>query len=130
MDWKPTYDKEDLEVSPLIKSTIILFAVIGVALVIVWVQIAGFRRIGNRMEPAPSIFAQQNRKRLPPEPRLQTSPPADLAAMRAQEDEILTHYAWIDRDAGVVRLPIRRAMELVASEGLPARPAQNEAGRR
>lgn len=58
---------------------------------------------------------------MPPEPRLQVSPPADLAAMRAAEDEVLQSYGWIDKEENVVRIPIERAMELLAERGLPAR---------
>jgi len=48
----------------------------------------------------------------PPEPRLQISPQGDLEELRRQEAEILSTYQWIDRDKGVVRIPINRAMEL------------------
>ena len=57
----------------------------------------------------------------PPEPRLQAMPAIDLLQFRAREDERLSTYGWVDRQAGVVHLPIERAMELVAKEGLPAR---------
>jgi len=56
-----------------------------------------------------------------PEPRLQSTPALDLARFRAREEERLSTYGWVDRAAGVVRLPIERAMELVAEEGLPVR---------
>jgi hypothetical protein len=54
-----------------------------------------------------------------PEPRLQTAPQVDLATMRAREDAELNTYGWIDRQAGVVRLPIERAMDLVVQRRLP-----------
>jgi len=54
-----------------------------------------------------------------PGPRLQVAPETDLAAFRAREDAELEHYGWIDRKAGVVRLPIERAMDLIAQRGLP-----------
>ncbi len=41
---------------------------------------------------------------------------ADLRALRAQEDEQLNSYRYIDRAAGAVRIPIRRAMELLIAE--------------
>jgi hypothetical protein len=56
-----------------------------------------------------------------PEPRLQTAPQVDLAAMRAREDAELNTYGWVDRQAGVVRLPIEKAMDLVLQHHLPAR---------
>jgi hypothetical protein len=59
--------------------------------------------------------------RLPPEPRLQANPRADLQELRAQEDEILRTYGWVDRNAGVVRIPLDRAMKLALERGLPSR---------
>ena len=44
----------------------------------------------------------------------------DLAAFRAKEDAKLHGYAWVDKDAGVVRIPIERAMEMIAERGLMA----------
>ena len=58
---------------------------------------------------------------LPPEPRLQVSPILDLQQMRAAEDRILNSYGWVDRSAGTVRIPIDRAMDILAQRGLPAR---------
>ena len=55
----------------------------------------------------------------PPAPNLQAQPPVDLAEFRARQEQILTTYAWIDRDKGVVRIPIERAIDLVAERGLP-----------
>ncbi len=43
-------------------------------------------------------------------------PVGDLAQLRQREDERLNTYAWVDRDPGVVRIPIERAMELLATE--------------
>ena len=60
-------------------------------------------------------------RQLPPEPRLEETPAADLGEMRAAEDHVLTSYRWIDQSAGIVGLPIDRAMDLVAQRGLPAR---------
>jgi hypothetical protein len=56
-----------------------------------------------------------------PQPHLQLSPPADMAAFRAGEEGALTNYAWIDRTNGIVRIPIERAMELLLERGLPVR---------
>ena len=52
-------------------------------------------------------------------PRLQLSPRSDLAQMRAAEEKILHSYGWVDKQKGVVRIPIERAMELTAQRGLP-----------
>lgn len=57
-------------------------------------------------------------------PRLQVSPPDDVAEMRANEEQILSSYGWADRDAGTVRIPIERAMDLLVERGLPARQGE------
>jgi len=59
---------------------------------------------------------------LPPSPRLESTPVQDLKAMRDAEDKILKSYGWVDQSNGVVRIPIARAIDLLAQKGLPARP--------
>jgi hypothetical protein len=59
----------------------------------------------------------------PPEPRLEEVPGAQLRDLRAAEDRILNGTAWVDRQAGVARIPIDRAIDLLAEHPLPARPA-------
>jgi hypothetical protein len=49
-----------------------------------------------------------------PQPRLQLHEHMDLERKRQAEDVILASYGWVDRKSGVVRIPIERAMELVA----------------
>ena len=58
---------------------------------------------------------------VPPEPRLQVTPAVDLATARAREDALLSSYGWIDAKSGLVRIPIDRAIEVLAERGLPAR---------
>lgn len=56
-----------------------------------------------------------------PSPPLQSAPALDLAALRAEKHALLSHYAWIDRAHGVVRIPIERAMALLIARSA-ARP--------
>jgi hypothetical protein len=57
------------------------------------------------------------------EPRETPTPAENLAAqmrsMRQTEDAVLFGYGWVDRKAGVVRIPIDRAIDLVARRGVP-----------
>jgi len=39
------------------------------------------------------------------------------------EQRTLTTYGWVDRNAGIVRIPIDEAMRLTTQRGLPAREA-------
>jgi hypothetical protein len=59
------------------------------------------------------------RNRMPPEPRLQTSPPADMAAFRAHENAILNSSGWVDPSAGIARIPIDVAKRRLLEKGLP-----------
>jgi len=63
----------------------------------------------------------QDARQLPPEPRLEETPNTDLQEMRAAEDRVLSSCGWLDQQDGIVRLPIDRAMDLIAQRGLPAR---------
>ena len=55
-----------------------------------------------------------------PTPRLQTDDGnEEIAEMHAREDLLLDYYTWVDRSSGKVRIPISRAMQLIAQHGLP-----------
>jgi hypothetical protein len=66
----------------------------------------------RRAQTAPPSMAQSF-------PRLQVSPRVDLRQLQAWEDAQLTNYGWINQTAGIVHIPIERAMELVLQKGLP-----------
>jgi hypothetical protein len=66
-------------------------------------------------------LSQELPQPLPPEPRLQPHPRNDLIRLREAEDRVLTTYGWVDRNAGIVRIPIDEAMKLTVERGLPAR---------
>lgn len=62
----------------------------------------------------------------PPEPRLQVAPPADFQEIKATQIARLNTYGWTDPDAGVVRIPIDRAIEIMVEQGYiytPGTPA-------
>lgn len=67
--------------------------------------------VANTVEPT-KIF---------PQPQLQKTPIPDLKAIRAEEDKLLNGYAWVDPPKGVVRIPVDRAIEVLAERGLPVR---------
>ena len=60
------------------------------------------------------------------EPRLQVEAHNELRQMRAAEDAALNSYGWVDKDSGTVRIPIERAMEILAQKGLPARKQEEK----
>lgn len=55
----------------------------------------------------------------PPAPNLLTDEPANLQHFKATEEETLQTYGWQDKNAGVVRIPMHRAKELLLERGFP-----------
>ena len=62
-----------------------------------------------------------------PTPRLQTDDGyQEITDMHAREDLLLENYSWADQGKGTVRIPIERAMELLAQRGLQVVPQTTE----
>jgi hypothetical protein len=103
----------------------IVLAALGLA-VLILVSVAAMRllfvynldREARRSPPANPLAAASG-PRLPPEPRLLPKPIEQLQQLRAEEKQTLETYGWVDRSKGIVRIPVERAMELVARKGLP-----------
>lgn len=57
-----------------------------------------------------------------PQPRLEESERAQLRQFIEDQDRKLATYNWVDKDKGIVQIPIDRAMDLIAERGLPVRP--------
>ena len=45
-----------------------------------------------------------------------STPPQELALVRAEQREKLSGYHWVDKTRGVVAIPIQRAMEFTVAE--------------
>ena len=89
--------------------------------VLVWLLFTYFSGREAARVPPEYPLALGRDAQLPPEPRLQTNPREDLRLLRAREDEVLNSYSWVDRSAGIVRIPIDEAIKLTIARGLPAR---------
>jgi hypothetical protein len=86
-----------------------------------WTQTVDVRQLGN----LPSNPELQNKvaemTQSFPTPRVQFDDgDQDIADLHAREDLLLSNYTWVDESKGTVRIPIERAMELIAQRGLPA----------
>jgi len=57
-----------------------------------------------------------------PQPRLEKNERLEINQFRLREEQSLNSYGWVDQKAGVVRIPIERAMQLIAQRGLPTAP--------
>src|SRR6266536_2413576 len=103
------HETSDVSIGGIVKFGIGLAAVTIVIYVAVW----GFFRLLEKRERrqdqveavSPMVSAS-----------LRLTPPL---RMRAREDAVLTTYGWVDRNAGVARIPIARAIDLLVERGLP-----------
>jgi hypothetical protein len=60
-------------------------------------------------------------ERLVPPPRITDQPEMELGQLRQQENQVLSSYGWVNRNAGTIHIPIDRAMELQLQRGFPVR---------
>jgi hypothetical protein len=93
-----------------------------------WTKTAEVRDLGN----LPSSPELQNKMaeltQQFPAPRLQTDDGnQDVADLHAREDLLLENYTRVDGKPGTVRIPIERAMDLIAQHGLQVAPAAQKA---
>lgn len=85
-----------------------------------WSQLTGARP--QNLASNPEMEQQQLNQIVKkfPAPRLQTDDGnMDVAEMHAREDMLLNYYSWVDEQKQAVRIPITRAMQLIAQRGLP-----------
>jgi hypothetical protein len=117
----PGHETRDVRLGPIIWSALAFFLLTALAFVVALPTLHLFVDEAARSSPPPNPLVAAGARQVPPEPRLQANPLADLRALRATEEETLTTYAWVDKNAGIVRIPIERAMQLLVERGVPAR---------
>jgi hypothetical protein len=114
-------EMSDVNVSALVVFVVVFVVTTAVVFGGVFAVYRYFGTQAARSVTAEYPLATKAMRRLPPEPRLQTDPRDDLANLRRSEDDVLQSYGWIDRGAGIVRIPVEQAMKLTAARGLPTR---------
>lgn len=110
------HETVDADVRSLVRWGIGVFALLASGLL---VSVVVFRYFVTHQGLGPPASPFQNVRALPPAPRLQVTPAADLSHYLNQEKETLDTYGWVDRKSGIVRIPVDRAMELLLEKGFP-----------
>jgi hypothetical protein len=104
----------------------IVYAGVGLAvgsLIVALIVYGVFQYLANQplTTAPPNPLAETDQQRIPPPPRIEEHPAIELKDLHAEEDQILKTYGWTDKSAGIVRIPVERAMELQLERGFPTR---------
>ena len=125
-----SHEHSDVPVRPLFWAVVIFIIVGVISHFAIWFLYKAFvNSERRRMDPPQTAVTRpagagvpQNQPLLQPFPRNdpkgvtvppnRNTPVTDLEDMRRAEDEVLNNYGWVDKQKGVVRIPIERAKEL------------------
>ena len=121
----PGHEREidrDIDVRRISWTVIGILVLTLVSMAAMWGLLVYLQSRAERTAPDVPAIRLQAAEEPPPGPRLQAMPERDLVEMRAAEEEVLSTYGWSDREAGTVRVPIERAMEMLAAERGAAAP--------
>lgn len=115
------HEKSDVNVRAPAMVVLGLAVLTAIGMLVSW---ATFNHYSARQRAAatPASPLADTLPKEPPAPHLQVDPQLDLRTLRAEEAQILKSYSWLDKNTGIVRIPIDRAMEIIADRGLPTRP--------
>ena len=108
------YERRDADITAM-ALLVVLFVICGG---LVHLTVTGVYSLLRRNYDETNVPPVMTTERFPA-PRLQTSERDDLTELRAREDGVLKSYGWVNREAGIVRIPIDRAMDLMVQRGLP-----------
>ena len=120
------YEHSDADVGSVLKSALWL----GAILVVVFLGIRWtFTTMGKMTPMGEPASPFENTRELPPAPRLQVDPQLELRNYCVGQVQSLTSYGWKDSQAGIVQIPVDRAIDLLVEHRLPARAADSAPAR-
>lgn len=113
----PGYETRDANAGGVFKFLVALGIVLVVTGLVCWGLFRFFSAHDVNQAASDSPFA--GTRQLPLGPQLQVNPREDWVKFREEQEKSLETYAWENRTAGTVRVPIEEAMELLVKKGLP-----------
>ncbi|HKC11100.1 MAG TPA: hypothetical protein VKI41_03465 [Vicinamibacteria bacterium] len=114
------FERTDVDATALLKFAFWLVVATVAVVLLLWRLYFVFVAREAARQPAPPVMRADPAAMAPAGPSLQPLPAQDLARFRAEEELALGTYGWVDKEKGIVRIPIERAMRLLAERGLPA----------
>jgi len=118
------HEQRDLSIGMLAGSLVGLTALLAISMLAMAMLSGWFEsRLAASREPVGPLGRADV---IPPQPRLEQQPAEVRLQYEASLEQIMNGYGWLERDASVARIPVARAMEIVAREGLPASTPDTE----
>jgi len=93
------HESSDITIAPILRAGLVLGLILAAVLFLLWPW-RSQREVGA---PKPGVS-----------PALLSQPIANYAAYRAEKDRRLHSYGWVDRQAGIVHIPLQRAIEILS----------------
>ena len=113
-----THERRDADVINLFMIAGMLILMLVISLLICWGVLNHFNR-QQTADQSPATASMARETVAFPQPRLLVRPRAERERFQKGDQAQLETYRWIDRSAGIVRIPIARAMELLVERGMP-----------
>ena len=120
-DQSPGYETRDLALKPIVYFVVGMILFGALVQVVMTNVMTGFYLPQTNMASPPKFADVMRDTNTPGDPKLQRDTTKDMLDMYAQEDAVLTSYA-VDKKVGTNRIPLNRAVAIVAKKGLPVRP--------
>ena len=115
------HEETDINIGAIVWFVVVLTAIVLASDVAMWGLFKGLAYYEAKHDPPVSpLFLPAGRPL--PAPGLQTTPWTDLKRYRAEAQLYLHSYGWVNEKAGVARIPIEKAKEMLLQQGLPVRP--------
>ncbi len=106
------YEPSDADPKPIVWFGVALAAMLVVTIAAMAWMFDYFTAREKQLDTSGSPLADT--REIPKAPQLQVTPASDLTRLRAREQARLDSYGWVDRQQGLVHIPIERAMEMLA----------------
>ncbi len=118
------FEVSDAKFKPIFIAGLSLFGLVIIGMTSMYFLFGFYENMSEAKSKPISPLAQE--RQLPDGPRLQIDPDLDWVIFEAKQDSILNSYGWISKEAGIVRVPIEKAIELSLERGFPVRTVQQE----
>ena len=121
----PGHERTDADAGPLAKVGIAMAVLVAgsfIGVIILFKALAYYQPLLHD-EPHPL----SDTRTATPEPHIQVDPPKEKLELAKIEKTVLTTYDWVDREQRLVRIPIERAMDILATRGLPEKSGSGAA---